>query len=45
MSNTQLTPTEIMTLSPIMPVIQIDDVKQAIPLAQALIEGGIKCYV
>lgn len=41
MSKQQLTPTEIMTLSPIMPVIQIDDVKQAIPLAQALIEGGI----
>ena len=41
MSSNQLTPAEIMTLSPIMPVIQIDDVKQAIQLAQALIEGGI----
>lgn len=41
MSTTPLTPTEIMTFSPIMPVIQIDDVKQAIPLAEALIEGGI----
>ncbi len=30
-----------MTLSPIIPVIAIDDVHQSIDLAQALIEGGI----
>ena len=41
MINTKLTPTEIMTLSPIMPVIQINDVNQSIDLANALIEGGI----
>lgn len=41
MSQTKLTPNEIMTLSPIIPVIAIDDVHQSINLAQALIAGGI----
>jgi 2-dehydro-3-deoxyphosphogluconate aldolase/(4S)-4-hydroxy-2-oxoglutarate aldolase len=41
MSQTKLTPYEIMTLSPIIPVIAIDDVHQSINLAQALIAGGI----
>ena len=41
MSQTKLTPSEIMTLSPIIPVIAIDDVHQSIDLAQALIAGGI----
>jgi 2-dehydro-3-deoxyphosphogluconate aldolase/(4S)-4-hydroxy-2-oxoglutarate aldolase len=41
MSSKQLTLTEIMTLSPIMPVIQIDNVNQSIDLANALIAGGI----
>jgi len=32
---------EIMEISPIVPVIAIDDVEQALPLAKALSEGGI----
>jgi len=41
MSNNLLSPQEIMSLSPIIPVIEIDDVSQSINLANALIEGGI----
>ncbi len=41
MSSTHLTPAEIMSLSPIIPVIEIDDVSQSIDLAHALIAGGI----
>jgi len=40
MSN-KLTPAEIMSLSPIVPVIEIHDVAQSIDLAHALMEGGI----
>lgn len=42
MSTTVLTPAEIMTVSPIIPVIEIADVSQSIDLANALIAGGIK---
>lgn len=41
MSNKQLSPAEIMSLSPIIPVIEIDDVSQSVDLAHALIAGGI----
>ncbi|MEB8432726.1 bifunctional 4-hydroxy-2-oxoglutarate aldolase/2-dehydro-3-deoxy-phosphogluconate aldolase [Cocleimonas sp. KMM 6892] len=41
MSNNVLSPQEIMTLSPIIPVIEIEDVSQSIDLANALIAGGI----
>lgn len=41
MSKTQLTPAEIMSLSPIIPVIEITDINQSIDLAHALIDGGI----
>ncbi|WP_299875023.1 bifunctional 4-hydroxy-2-oxoglutarate aldolase/2-dehydro-3-deoxy-phosphogluconate aldolase [uncultured Cocleimonas sp.] len=41
MSNNSLSPQEIMSLSPIIPVIEIDDVSQSINLANALIAGGI----
>ncbi len=41
MSNNLLSPQEIMSLSPIIPVIEIDDVSQSIDLANALIAGGI----
>ena len=41
MNSTQLTPTKIMSLSPIIPVIEINDINQSIDLAQALIAGGI----
>lgn len=39
---TALTPEDIMRVSPIIPVIAIDDADQAVNLAHALIEGGIK---
>lgn len=42
MSEPALTPQQIMTLSPIIPVIAIDDANRAIDLAHALIEGGVK---
>ena len=41
MNSKQLTPAEIMSLSPIIPVIEIDDISQSIDLAHALIAGGI----
>lgn len=41
MSNKKLTPAEIMSLSPIIPVIEIEDISKSIDLAHALIEGGI----
>lgn len=41
MNKQALTPQEIMTLSPIIPVIEINDIAQSIDLAQALIAGGI----
>ena len=41
MNNTQLTPTEIMSVSPIIPVIEISDINYSIDLANALIAGGI----
>ena len=34
--------TEILQMGPVMPVIVIDDSAQAIPLAQALLQGGIR---
>ena len=41
MNSSGLTPTEIMSLSPIVPVIEIENVSQSIDLAHALIAGGI----
>jgi 2-dehydro-3-deoxyphosphogluconate aldolase/(4S)-4-hydroxy-2-oxoglutarate aldolase len=34
--------TDILALGPVMPVIVIDDSQQAVPLAEALLEGGLK---
>ena len=34
--------TEILQMGPVMPVIVIDDSAQAVPLAQALLQGGIR---
>ena len=41
MSNKLLSPQEILSISPIIPVIEIDDISQSIDLANALIAGGI----
>lgn len=41
MNTNGLTPAEIMSLSPIIPVIEIADVSQSVDLAHALIAGGI----
>ena len=41
MNNKILTPQEIMSVSPVIPVIEIDDISQSIDLANALIAGGI----
>ena len=41
MQSKQLTPAEIMTVSPIIPVIEISDISKSIDLAHALIAGGI----
>ncbi len=41
MNSKVLTPQEIMSVSPVIPVIEIDDISQSIDLANALIAGGI----
>lgn len=41
MNSKILTPQEIMSVSPVIPVIEIDDISQSIDLANALIAGGI----
>ena len=33
---------DIMLVSPVIPVIAIDDISHAVPLAKALVEGGIR---
>jgi len=33
---------DIMKISPIVPVMVINDVKHAVPLAKALVKGGLK---
>jgi len=33
---------EIMRLAPVVPVIVVDDVEHALPLAKALVEGGLR---
>ncbi|MEN3294123.1 MAG: 2-dehydro-3-deoxyphosphogluconate aldolase / (4S)-4-hydroxy-2-oxoglutarate aldolase, partial [Burkholderiales bacterium] len=33
---------DIMRVSPVIPVIAIDDIKHAVPLAKALVAGGIR---
>ena len=37
-----MTALELMGLSPVIPVIVIDDIKHAVPLAKALVEGGTR---
>jgi 2-dehydro-3-deoxyphosphogluconate aldolase / (4S)-4-hydroxy-2-oxoglutarate aldolase len=37
----QLTAEELLTVSPVVPVVVIDDVAQAVPLARALARGGV----
>ena len=37
-----MTALELMKLSPVIPVIVIDDIKHAVPLANALVKGGIR---
>lgn len=41
-SNMSLTINDMMQLSPVIPVMVIEDVAAAIPLAQALVEGGLR---
>ena len=38
----KLTPREILTASPVVPVMAIDDLSTAVDLAHALVEGGIR---
>lgn len=40
--STQMNLLEIMRASPVIPVIAIDDIRHAVPMAQALVEGGIR---
>ncbi|MBD2824202.1 bifunctional 4-hydroxy-2-oxoglutarate aldolase/2-dehydro-3-deoxy-phosphogluconate aldolase [Xenorhabdus szentirmaii] len=42
MSNWKITAENILTDGPIIPVIVIDEIEHAIPLAKALVEGGIR---
>jgi 2-dehydro-3-deoxyphosphogluconate aldolase/(4S)-4-hydroxy-2-oxoglutarate aldolase len=36
------TPADLLELSPVMPVVVLDDVAQAVPVAEALLRGGIR---
>ena len=36
------TPADLLELSPVMPVVVLDDVEHAVPVAQALLRGGIR---
>lgn len=38
----KITPLEVMRISPIVPVIALENAQDALPLAEALLEGGIK---
>lgn len=40
--NWQLSPEEVFNAGPVVPVLVVNDVNKAVPLANALIEGGIK---
>lgn len=42
MNTTSLNVTDIMRTSPVIPVIVIDDLSTAVPLAEALVEGGLR---
>ena len=42
MSDKMISIPEILALGPVMPVIVIDDAAQAVPLATALLAGGIR---
>lgn len=42
MKNTSLDVTDIMQTSPVIPVIVIDDLVTAVPLAEALVSGGLR---
>jgi len=35
-------PLELMRIGPVIPVIVIDDIEQAVPLARALVDGGVR---
>jgi 2-dehydro-3-deoxyphosphogluconate aldolase/(4S)-4-hydroxy-2-oxoglutarate aldolase len=37
-----MTPLELMRVGPVIPVIVINDLAQAVPLAQALVAGGVR---
>ncbi|WP_043723659.1 bifunctional 4-hydroxy-2-oxoglutarate aldolase/2-dehydro-3-deoxy-phosphogluconate aldolase [Kutzneria sp. 744] len=37
-----ITPADLLDLSPVMPVVVLDDVEHAVPVAEALLRGGIK---
>jgi 2-dehydro-3-deoxyphosphogluconate aldolase/(4S)-4-hydroxy-2-oxoglutarate aldolase len=37
-----MTPIKLMRIGPVIPVIVIDDVEQAVPLARALVAGGVR---
>ncbi|EWM16959.1 kdgA protein [Kutzneria sp. 744] len=39
---TMITPADLLDLSPVMPVVVLDDVEHAVPVAEALLRGGIK---
>ena len=42
MNNWKIQPKDVLTASPVMPVMVIKDLENAVPLAKALIAGGIR---
>lgn len=38
-----MTPEDVFALSPVMPVVVIEDASKAVPMARALVAGGVRC--
>ena len=44
MQNWKVTPAEVFAASPLVPVMVISDLEQALPMAKALLDGGISVF-
>ena len=44
MQNWKVTPAEVFAASPLVPVMVINDLEQALPMAKALLDGGISVF-
>lgn len=44
MQNWKVTPAEVFAASPLVPVMVINELEQALPMAKALLDGGISVF-